>query len=181
MRKALFPTGILQPSRSSATRSQEVIGRNLHEMLAPKKYLDAHLQAFPEFVRTGQGNAVGKTVELTALRKDGVEISVALSLSSFSRHGEWHAVGILRDITEAKRAEAELQQLNEALERQTVFAEGNGRRGRDGKRRQERIPGQHEPRDPHADERRYRDDRFAAGHGIDGGATPLRRNCACQW
>jgi two-component system CheB/CheR fusion protein len=83
----------------------EAIGKNLHELLVPDRYLESIRKAFPEFVRTGRGNAVGKTLEFAARRKDGQEIEVALSLSAVSLNGEWHAVGILRDITERKRVE----------------------------------------------------------------------------
>jgi PAS domain S-box-containing protein len=51
---------------------------------------------------------VGKTLELHARRKDGREIAVALSLSSVRIKDGWHAVGIISDITERKRAEAAL-------------------------------------------------------------------------
>jgi PAS domain S-box-containing protein len=95
---------------------EEALGRGLHELLAPKRYLDAHRRQFPEFLRTGCGNAVGKSVELDALRKDGREINVALSLSAVQIKDGWHAVGILRDITEQKRAEVELRLAKEAAE-----------------------------------------------------------------
>jgi diguanylate cyclase (GGDEF)-like protein/PAS domain S-box-containing protein len=93
----------------------EALGRNLHELLAPERYLDAHRKMFPEFQRTGCGNAVGKTLELHALRKDGQEISVALSLSAIQINDAWHAVGILRDNTERKRAEREIDEANQHL------------------------------------------------------------------
>ena len=88
-------------------RSEEVLGRNLHDLLAPQRYIESHRGAFGEFVHTGKGPAVGKTIELEARRKDGREIAVSLSLSSVSLDGQWHAVGVLRDITDRKRAEDE--------------------------------------------------------------------------
>jgi PAS domain S-box-containing protein len=87
--------------------STEALGRNLHDLIAPERYHEAHNAAFPEFIRTGQGAAVGKTLELHARRKDGREIAVALSLSSVRIKSGWHAVSIMRDITEQKRAEEE--------------------------------------------------------------------------
>jgi PAS domain S-box-containing protein len=88
----------------------ELVGRNLHEILVPERYLEAHQKAFPEFQRTGRGNAVGKKLELQARCKDGREIPIELSLSAVQIKGGWYAVGILRDITEHKRLEGEFLQ-----------------------------------------------------------------------
>ncbi|MBN1547802.1 MAG: PAS domain S-box protein, partial [Syntrophaceae bacterium] len=88
----------------------EAIGRNLHELIAPERFLPAYSAAFPEFQQTGRGNAIGKTLELAARRKDGCEIDVALSLSAVKIKGAWHAIGILQDITERKRTEKKLKE-----------------------------------------------------------------------
>jgi PAS domain S-box-containing protein len=94
---------------------EEAIGKDLHRLLAPEPYHSAHHAAFPEFVRTGRGNAVGKTLELAARRKDGREIAISLSLSAVLLEDKWHAVGILRDITERKQAEESLRQVTDRL------------------------------------------------------------------
>ena len=83
-------------------RAEEALGMNLHQLLAPTRFHVAHHAAFPGFLKTGQGAAVGKTLELVAARKDGVEIPVELSLSAIQRGDGWHAVGIMRDISEKK-------------------------------------------------------------------------------
>jgi PAS domain S-box-containing protein len=101
--------------------SEETIGQNLHKLIVPQQYHAAHFAAFPEFQATGQGGAIGKTLELGARRKDGEEIRVELSLSAIYRNG-WHAVGLLRDITTRKLAEAELQATNRCLEEATARA-----------------------------------------------------------
>lgn len=93
--------------------SREAIGKNLHELIAPERFLPAHLAAFPEFQKTGKGNAVGKTLELAARRKDGREIDINLSLSAVEIEGTWHAVGIIQDITEHKQAEKALLESEE--------------------------------------------------------------------
>ncbi len=92
---------------------EAMLGKKMHDILAPKKYHAAHFEAFPEFVNSGKGNAVGKTVELSALRSDGVEIPVELSLSAVKMKGHWNAIGIMRDITERKVAERALIQEKE--------------------------------------------------------------------
>jgi PAS domain S-box-containing protein len=85
--------------------ADEAIGRDLHELIAPGRFLNAHRAAFPEFLKTGSGNAIGKRLELVARRKDGKEIAVSLSLSAVRINNEWHAGGIVRDITELKLTE----------------------------------------------------------------------------
>ena len=88
---------------------EEAVGRHLHRLLAPARLLGAHERAFAEFLRSGKGAAIGKVLELPALHKNGNEFPVDLSLSPVQLHEEWHAVGIVRDITERKRAEQMLR------------------------------------------------------------------------
>ena len=95
---------------------EEMLGENLHDLLAPERYLADHKAAFHEFLRSGTGNAIGKNVELCALHKDGQEIAVELSLASIFFSGGWHAVGTVRNITERKKIEAELAKRTEEAE-----------------------------------------------------------------
>ncbi len=103
--------------------AEEAIGQDLHILIAPPCYRAMFAEVFPLFCQTGQGGAVGKTVELRAACKDGREIPVELSLSALLLTGGWHAVGIMRDITARKRATQELNETNAALLRQTEIAE----------------------------------------------------------
>ena len=107
------PEGLISYWNPAAERilgytSVEAMGQKLHALIVPAHYQEAHHAAFPLFQQSGQGAAVGKTLDLEARRKDGEEISVQLSLSAIQIKGAWHAVGILRDITERKRMEAEI-------------------------------------------------------------------------
>jgi PAS domain S-box-containing protein len=103
----------------------EALGRDLHECIAPKRYHEGCHAAFPEFQRTGGGDIVGKTLELQACRKDGQEITVSLALSSVQVKGDWHAVGILRDITDQKKAEEKLRSTMEELEQANINLEAS--------------------------------------------------------
>ncbi|MFH1050631.1 MAG: PAS domain S-box protein [bacterium] len=89
----------------------EIFGKNFHKLFVPDRFLEAHRTAFKDFQHTGTGAAVGKTLELSAIRKNGEEFPVELSLSSIKLRGNWHAVGIARDITERKKAEEELKNI----------------------------------------------------------------------
>ncbi|MEF3255886.1 MAG: PAS domain S-box protein, partial [Deferribacterales bacterium] len=100
--------------------SDEVMGSDAHELLAPKEFFSKYLNAFPHFKKTGEGNAIGKTIDLTAIRKDGEIIEISLSLSSFKIDDGWYAYGFIRDITEMKKIERELK---DSYERFRVFEE----------------------------------------------------------
>jgi PAS domain S-box-containing protein/putative nucleotidyltransferase with HDIG domain len=84
---------------------EEMIGRVLHDFLAPPRFREAAAKAMPHFATTGEGAVIGKTLEQVALHKNGTEFSIELSLSATQIHGKWHATGIARDISERKRTE----------------------------------------------------------------------------
>ncbi len=89
-------------------KSEEIIGKDLHETLTPIKYRALQNKNFEKFVRTGTGNAIGKTVEVEAIRKDGEEFPVELSLAAIKLNGKWNAIGIVRDISKRKKLEGEI-------------------------------------------------------------------------
>ncbi|MFZ1729754.1 MAG: PAS domain S-box protein [Bacteroidota bacterium] len=90
--------------------SEEAIGKNPHLFLATEHHRAFSQAAFRVFSSTGEGAAIGKTLELTGVRKDGEEVDISLSLSAVKLKNRWHAVGIIRDITEWKLAEAMLRE-----------------------------------------------------------------------
>ncbi len=84
---------------------EEMLGTELHSILVPESYREKYQKGMAKFRETGAGTAVGQTTEMSARRKDGTEFPVALSLSAFQMANRWHAVGIVRDITQRKLAE----------------------------------------------------------------------------
>ena len=84
----------------------EAMGQELHTLITPAAAQAKFSQAFPHFQETGDGPIIGKVRELTALRKGGEEFPVELSVSATQFGDQWHAIGIVRDITGRKQAEA---------------------------------------------------------------------------
>ena len=98
---------------------QEALGKELHIFLASKKYYDSYRRGILIFKATGCGPVIGKTLELEAVRKDGTGFPIELSVSAVKIEEKWHAIGIVRDITQRKKAEEEretlIRELKDAL------------------------------------------------------------------
>ncbi len=96
---------------------EEVLGEMLHDIVAPKQYHQIFQKAFRHFQINGTGDAVGKTLELAALKKDGTTFQVDLSMSAVNIGGKWHALGIIRDVTQKKEEQTRLTRYSEDLKR----------------------------------------------------------------
>ncbi len=88
---------------------EEAQGKKLHELIIPQQHRGDFERRFIDFRTTGQGPVIGKTLELEGLRKDGTEIITEASISGVNIDGKWHAICIVRDITERKSAERMLE------------------------------------------------------------------------
>ncbi len=98
--------------------SEEVLGKELHALIGPGRYHESYRKGFAHFRETGEGPAIGKTLELVAVRRDGTEFPVELSLSALKLKGKWVSIGVLRDITDRKHVEEELKLRNLLLSTQ---------------------------------------------------------------
>jgi len=90
-------------------KPEEITGKDFHNIIVPAKYHEAHKNGFSKFKKTGKGNAIGATLELEALHKNGKKFPIELSLSAIRINKQWHSTGIIRDITQRKKTEATLK------------------------------------------------------------------------
>jgi PAS domain S-box-containing protein len=84
--------------------ASEMIGEELSSIV-PAQYQEQHKKGIIKIQKGGKTSIVGELVEITALKKDGTEFPVELSLSSWEVDAERYFTGIIRDITERKRSE----------------------------------------------------------------------------
>lgn len=93
----------------------EALGHNIAELLPGEQAGDG-ATALLQFAR---GGGDGRQVrELRALRRDGAELVVEVSIGAVTVEGHRYGAAVVRDITERKRAERERTQLTESLHRQ---------------------------------------------------------------
>ncbi len=88
--------------------AQELLGQPL-TVIMPPRYRAAHEEGFRRLRATGEARIVGTTLELHGLRKDGSEFPLELSLGTWQTKEGVCYCGIIRDITERKRVEGDLQ------------------------------------------------------------------------
>jgi PAS domain S-box-containing protein len=81
----------------------EALGRDLPTLIMSSWDQTGFTHAFSQFLINGEGPLIGKVTEMKALRKSGDQFPVEISLSATKIGGQWHAIGILRDITERTR------------------------------------------------------------------------------
>lgn len=89
--------------------NSEMMGKDLG-IVIPPRYMEAHKKGFTRFAETGIGPMIGKVYEVAALRKDGSEFPIELSISGLMLKGTWHSAGVVRDITERRSLEMQLRQ-----------------------------------------------------------------------
>ncbi len=94
----------------------EIIGKNFHTLFIPEQMRTKANQGFEKFKHQGTGPFIGKRTEVTALRKNGTPFPLELSITAQNIKGKWHAIGIMRDITDRKQMETEIQDAREYAE-----------------------------------------------------------------
>lgn len=95
---------------------EEVVGLPLAETIIPENFRAAHRNGLKHFLNTGEGPVINKLIELSALRKNGNEFPIELSISSLKTGNVLAFCGFVTDITKRKQAEAEILSLNQNLE-----------------------------------------------------------------
>jgi PAS domain S-box-containing protein len=98
----------------------EALGQTLAGLVIPPRFREAHERGMKHFLSTGEGPVLNRLIELSALRRDGAEFPVELSISALKAGNVVTFCGFITDITERKRAQEEILKLNATLEQRVV-------------------------------------------------------------
>ncbi len=93
----------------------DAVGRSL-TLIIPERFRDQHRAGHARVVRTGETHIIGQTVEIFGLHKEGHEVPIELSLSTWDADGHRYFGAIIRDITDRVRMMEELRESEGRLE-----------------------------------------------------------------
>ena len=83
--------------------AEEALGRPLTDLIIPGRYRQAHARGMANYLATGHGPVLDRLIEIEAVRSDGAEIKVELSITCSDQFGSKLFIGFLRDISERTR------------------------------------------------------------------------------
>ncbi len=91
----------------------EMIGAKMSEYIVPERLRQAHDKAFEHFLVSGEGNVIGRRVEIEALHKDGYELPVELTVNALdTQHGIYFGAEI-RDLRQWRSLERDMREARE--------------------------------------------------------------------
>jgi adenylate cyclase len=103
-------------------RAEDIFGYTGEEMFGealtaviPERFRSEHVEGISRVTSGGERHVIGQTVELAGVHRDGREFPLELSLATWEADGQRFYSGIIRDITERKKAEDALQVANKSL------------------------------------------------------------------
>lgn len=86
-----------------------VIGKPMADVIIPPTLREKHRRGLERYLATGEGRVLGERLELTGIRSDGTEFPIDLAIVRVNLPGPPLFTGFLRDITDRKASEVQLE------------------------------------------------------------------------
>jgi PAS domain S-box-containing protein len=90
-------------------RRADILHRPLHEFVIPPSLRDAHCQGMQRYLETGEGPVLRQRIEIAAMRADGEEFPVELTVTPIELGNRTLFTAFVRDITNRKRSAENLE------------------------------------------------------------------------
>ncbi|MDQ6691049.1 MAG: PAS domain S-box protein [Gemmatimonadota bacterium] len=97
-------------------RKEDVIGRQMVDLIIPPQHREAHLKGMQRYLATGEAHVLGRRIEISAMRSDGTEFPVELAIVRVPIQGPAFFTAYVRDLTERRKLEAEQARLLQVSE-----------------------------------------------------------------
>jgi len=94
---------------------KELLGKKI-EMLIPTRFQGQHVRNREHYSKRPQTRPMGVGMDLFALKKDGTEFPVEVSLGNYHTNGDRYVIAFITNISVRKKGETEIKQLNDDLE-----------------------------------------------------------------
>ncbi|OGS99784.1 MAG: hypothetical protein A3F73_13555 [Gallionellales bacterium RIFCSPLOWO2_12_FULL_59_22] len=88
----------------------DVVGRAMVDMLIPERYRERHLNGLARYMQSGETHILNRRIEISALRRDGTEFPIELTITPIREGDRTLFTAFIRDIAERKRAEEAQQE-----------------------------------------------------------------------
>lgn len=96
-------------------RREQVLGRDMGEVLIPPGLREAHRQGLARHLHSPSAPRLGVRLELVALRADGTQFPIELTVTRTATEALPQFTAFIRDLTALRRTQAEAQRLAEEL------------------------------------------------------------------
>ncbi len=93
----------------------ELIGKPI-ETLIPSRFKNKHIDHRYDYTHNPKSRSMGAGMDLYAAKKNGTEFPVEVSLGNYDNNGEKNVIAFVSDISIRKKAEEDIEKLNDDLE-----------------------------------------------------------------
>src|SRR5437867_4066269 len=92
-------------------RRSDALGKVMADLIIPPALRQRHQQGLANYLAGGKSAMLGKRLELTAMRADGTEFPVELTITRVPIEGQPIFTSFIRDVTDRRQMEEQLRQL----------------------------------------------------------------------
>lgn len=100
--------------------SAEVLGKILTDVIVPQEYREAHNNGMKRYLATGEVRVLNKTIEVPSIHRNGHQFYISLTISKIEKEGVASFLAFIRDITEQRSKQAQLDTKTLELERSNI-------------------------------------------------------------
>jgi len=106
-------------------KADEVMGKEMAEIIIPENYREAHRKGMSHYQKTGDGPVLNKPIEITAINRQGNVFPIELAIIPITENDRVFFCGFIRDISARKKAEEKVK-ANEQLLQFALEGAGDG-------------------------------------------------------